>query len=158
MKKILLSILLAIVIISAGTATALAAGKPAHPGPYQGQFSGFVSGDHNSRAPIALDLTHEDDEITGKVTIGEGLFIDGGVCGSVSVPAAEQMVTGNTAPGHPDQLDTELTFNVSNLKITVELEGHISEDGEKIEAQAKIDLPWLCGRDPVIVGALERDS
>ena len=148
---------MAIFIISMGTATAFAAANPVAPGPYQGQFAGYVSGDQGSQAPIALDLKHNGEEITGKVSIGEGLFIDGGMCGSVAVPAAEQMVTGRTIPGHPDQLDTKLTFDVSNLKITVNLEGQISTDGEKIEAQASIDLPWLCGRDPVLVGEFERD-
>lgn len=158
MKKLLASILMAVLIVSVGTATASAAAHPAIPGPYQGQFDGYVSGDQGSQAPIKLDLMHKGDEITGKVTIGEGLFIDGGMCGSVEVPATEEIVAGNTIPNHPDRLDTELTFNVGNLEITVNLEGQISADGEEIEAQAKIDLPWLCGRDPVIKGELARDK
>jgi hypothetical protein len=33
----------------------------------------------------------------------------------------------------------------------------VSSDGEVITARAKIDLPWFCGRDPVITSRLYRD-
>jgi hypothetical protein len=158
MKKLSASVILAVIAILVGSLTAQAAGISTTYGPYQGIFSGGVSGDRGSEAPITLDLIQRGEDISGTVSIGEGLYIDGGVCGAVAVPAAEQAVTGKTVKGHPDQLDTKLSFNVSNIKIVVNLASRISADGKNIEAEARIDLPWLCGRDPVIRGELERED
>jgi hypothetical protein len=158
MRKILMGVFVAAIAVAIGSTAALAAGVKPAVGPYQGQFSGQVNGDRNSQAPLSLDLTQQGDQITGKVAIGDGLFIDGGLCGQVAVPATEQFVTGQTLTGHPDRLSTELAFNVSSLRIVVDLESRISPDREKIEAQASIDLPWLCGRDPVITGVLQRED
>ena len=158
MKKLSVSVFLAVIAMLVGSLTSKAAGIPSATGPYQGQFTGFVSGDRGSEAPITLDLIQRGEDISGTVSIGEGLFIDGGWCGAVAVPAVEQAVTGKTVKGHPGQLDVELSFNVSNLKIGVNLESQISADGKAIEAEAKIDLPWLCGRDPQILAELERES
>ena len=158
MKKLSASVILAVIGILVGSLTAQAAGIRTTYGPYQGIFSGSVRGDRDSQAPITLDLIQRGEDISGTVSIGEGLFIDGGMCGAVAVPATEQAVTGKTVKGHPDQLDTELSFNVSNIKIVVNLESRISADGKNIEAEARIDLPWLCGRDPVIRGELEREA
>ena len=148
---------MAVIAILVGSLTAQAAGIRTTYGPYQGIFSGSVRGDRDSQAPITLDLIQRGEDISGTVSIGEGLFIDGGMCGAVAVPPVEQAVTGRAVKGHPDQLDMELTFKVSNLKIVVNLESQISPDGRNIEAEARIDLPWLCGRDPVIRGELERE-
>jgi len=158
MKKLSASVIMAVIAILVGSLTAQAAGIATAYGPYKGQFSGIVSGDRGSEAPITLDLIQRGEDISGTVSIGEGLFIDGGLCGAVAVPAVEQAVTGKTVKGHPDQLDVELSFNVSNIKIGVNLESRISADGKNIEAEAKIDLPWLCGRDPLIRGELEREA
>lgn len=158
MKKLSASVMLSVIAILVGSLTAQAAGITTAYGPYQGMFSGSVRGDRGSRAPITLDLIQRGEDISGTVSIGEGLTIDGGMCGAVAVPAAEQVVSGKTLRGHPDQLDTELSFKVSNIKIVVNLESRISADGKNIEAEARIDLPWLCGRDPLIRGELERET
>jgi hypothetical protein len=158
MRKILMGVIVAAIAVAIGSTAVLAAGINPTGGPYQGQFSGVVSGDRGSQAPISLDLTQTGAQLAGKVTIGEGLLVDGGFCGQVAVPATEQNVTGQTLAGHPDRLSTELAFNVSNVRIAVKLESRLSPDREKIEAQARIDLPWLCGRDPVISGVLQRED
>ena len=40
------------------------------------------------------------------------------------------------------------------LNVKIKLDGDVSADGDEISAKAKVDLPWLCGRDPVLSGTL----
>ena len=105
MRKLSASVIMALIAILVGSLTAQAAGIASVAGPYQGQFAGTVRGDRNSQAPITLDLVQRGDDISGTVSIEQGLFINGGICGAVAVPATEQAVTGKTVKGHPDRLD-----------------------------------------------------
>ena len=123
---------------------------------YKSEYSGYVQGDKGSKASIQLELTQTGEQIVGEVDLGEGLYIDGGICGRAYVPAVTQEFSAETLPGHPNQLSTHLVFEISNIEVTVELDAEMVDDGSAINAEAKIDLPWLCGRDPVIRGNLYR--
>jgi len=159
LKKILISTfvaLIAIVTLTVGVYAAPSSSGPGEIGPYEGLFYGYVSGDKGSRAPIALRLTHRGDTVKGYVYLGDGLHVDAGICGSVNVPAGGQIASGSTLPKDASRLLTQSTFNVDRFKVSVELDSQISDDGKSISADATIDLPWICGRDPVVSGTLTR--
>jgi hypothetical protein len=164
LKKLGLSFVITMAVLFLGIARAAAA-EPVvisgsstltTPGPYEGVFDGYVSSDNGSRAPITLDLTQRGEDVEGVVTLGEGLYVNAGMCGGTSIPTSEQEFAVSTEPGKPDQLSTLLTFDVSGYQIGVNLESLISEDGNEITSQVNIDLPWICGRDVMLTGILYR--
>jgi len=166
LKKLSVSIIIIIAVLFLGVplASATELSNPSDsstmltPGPYEGVFSGSVSGDNRSQAPITLKLTHRSDDIEGVISIGEGLYVNAGRCGGANIPSTERYFSVKTQPGKPNQLSTHLTFNVSKLKIGINLEGLISEDGNTMTLNANIDLPWICGRDPELTGILYRNE
>ena len=127
-------------------------------GPYEGVFSGSVRGDNGSQAPIALKLTHRNDDVKGSLSIGEGLYVSGGRCGGAKIPSGEQYFSAKTHPEKPNQLLTQLNVNVSKYKVGLKFVSLISEDGNTITSKVSIDLPWICGRDPVLMGTLYRNE
>jgi hypothetical protein len=141
-----------------GTVSVLAASPVRTTGPFEGEFSGYISGDKGSRAPIALDLTHRSDEVKGYIELGEGLYIDGGVCGGGYLPSTTQYAGVESDSRNPRKITEHLVFKVSGIKIPADLNGEISADGEAISAEARIDLPWFCGRDPQLKATLFRDE
>jgi hypothetical protein len=126
-------------------------------GPYEGAFEGVAYGDRGSRAPLSLDLTHRGNEVEGMVQLGEGLYVNGGWCGAVDVPATTQYVEGQTVRGDPRRLVVNPTFDVGGFDLEVDFESRVSASGEVITARAKIDLPWFCGRDPAVRATLYKD-
>ena len=164
MRKITWSIGLVLLALFALTTSAFAMGSTAFfssssttvVGPFEGTFYGYVNGDNGSKAPIILELTHQGDEVQGRVGLGEGLYVDAGICGATYIPSVVQYANGKTQPGNPNQLLTHLSFNVSNFEISADLAGEISKDGKTITAEANIDLPWICGSDPELYGTLSR--
>ena len=157
MKKIWLGLLIAVMATSMVAFSASAApASSSTPGPYEGIFYGQVQGDKGSRAPMALQLTHRDGVVQGKVYLGEGLYVDGGVCGGVNVPTGVQYASGKTLPSDLNRLVAGSTFKVSNINITVNLSSVLSSDGKVLNANAKIDLPWFCGKDPQLNGTLNK--
>ena len=164
MKKLSLSITIVLMVGMLVTASVSASGLPKierslstfTPGPYEGSFSGTVSSDNGSQAPISMNLTHRGDVVEGSVSLGNGLSVNGGVCGTVDVPSVEQHITGTSQPDNPNQISTQMAFEVSGINIVVDLNSQISSDGSVIQAQTAIDLPWLCGRDPLLSGSLNR--
>jgi hypothetical protein len=128
------------------------------PGPFEGVFSGSVRGDNGSQAPIALKVTHRDEKVEGSLTIGEGLYVNGGRCGGAQIPFTEQYFSVKTHPEKPHQLSTQVKVKVSKYKVGVNFVSLISEDGSKITSRVSIDLPWICGRDPVLTGVLYRNE
>jgi hypothetical protein len=128
------------------------------PGPYEGVFSGSVRGDNGSQAPIALKLTHRNEHVEGSLSLGEGLYVNGGRCGGARIPSGEQYVAFKTQTGKPRQLSTQLKVRVSKYKVGLNLETVISEDGNTITSKVSVDLPWICGRDPVLRGTLYRNE
>jgi secreted trypsin-like serine protease len=121
-------------------------------GPYEGTFRGTVYGDRGSSAPLVMDLTHRGNQVEGKVSLGEGLYVNGGWCGNVNIPAVSTHVEGQTQRLNARRLVTSPSFDVGGFKLTVDFESNIARDGQTITAEAKVDLPWLCGRDPVLTG------
>ncbi len=160
MHRFRVSLLAVLIMLLATGATAYAAPVQAaigKAGPYEGLFQGLVYGDRGSSAPITLDLTHRGSRVEGRVSLGKGLHVSGGFCGTVDLPALSQQVEGQTTRWNPNRLVVSPTFDVGNFDITVDFESVVSADGEVITARAKIDLPWFCGRDPVLTSTLNRD-
>lgn len=125
-------------------------------GLFTGSFEGVLYGDDGSKAPVVLELVQNGRDVTGEISVGRGLIIDGGNCGAVEVPATSQTATGRTTAAAPRQLDAVAAFKVQGINVTINLDSELSRDGEDITAEARIDLPWLCGRDPVINGEFTR--
>ena len=126
-------------------------------GPYEGTFLGVVYGDRGSSAPLSLELIHRGSQVRGNVYLGEGLHVSAGFCGSVNLPAAGQRIEGETAFWNPKRLVADPTFDAGGFDLTIDFESNVSADGQIITAKAKVDLPWFCGRDPVLTSSLYRD-
>jgi hypothetical protein len=151
-------LVLSILAVSAiGASAAPEAATTGRVGPYEGTFEGTAYGSKGSRAPVTLDLTHRGNRVAGYVSLGEGLHVDGGWCGAVDVPAVAQYVEGQTTRWNPRRLVVNPTFDVGGFELSVDFESTISSDGDEITARAKVDLPWFCGRDPVLAAQATRD-
>ena len=127
-------------------------------GPYEGTFHGIVYGDNGSSAPLSLQLTHQDDDVQGSLALGAGLYVKGGICGGAYVPSGVQYASGKSDPGDPGRLVASAKVDVDRFDITVRLESDVSPNGDVIQAKAKLDLPWFCGRDPVLDATLYKSS
>jgi hypothetical protein len=152
----LLDIVVILATLSGGVVVATGGPPTDAAGPYEGTFYGIARGDRNSYALISLDLTHRGDWVEGILTLSEGLYVDGGICGAVNLPAAEQTVEGQTETKTPGHLEASPTLDVGSFDLTVDFESDVSEEGSIITAEAKVDLPWFCGRDPVLAATLYR--
>lgn len=156
MKKFILGII-AVIGIFAVTAVSGVSAAPelsGKVGPYEGTFNGTVYGSNGSEAPFTLVMTDRGGEVSGTAHVGEGLYINGGICGSGFVPATSQAAAGSTVPGKPNQLNATTNFNIEGVPVTVNLESTVA--GGVIDAEAQIDLPWFCGSDPVLTAELTR--
>lgn len=142
------------------TGNALADTKSAKepPGTFNGTFEGFIFGDHDSQAEMQLVLSQVSDEITGKLVLGEGLFIDGGRCWQGYLPAGEFTASGNPSEDDPNKVEASYTYKISGMSITGYLDGELSPDGQTIVAEVEIDIPWFCGPDPVLQVSAERQQ
>jgi len=116
MKKYLFGTILAAAILFSLTAgTAFAAGEPelspppglSKAGPYEGVFFGTVYGDNNSRALMAMQLTHREGVVEGKVYLGDGLYVNAGMCGNNEIPSMMQYASGMTNPNNPNELTVQ---------------------------------------------------
>lgn len=125
-------------------------------GPFAGEFAGTLVADNATSAPITLALTQSGQTVSGVMSIGEGLVIDGGSCGQQPVPSGEQRASGQVDPNDPNHLAAAANFSVSGVTIAVELDANLSTDGNSLETAAAIRLPFLCGRTPSISGLLTR--
>jgi hypothetical protein len=126
-------------------------------GPYEGSFRGVAYGDGGTSALLTLDLTHRGNLVKGDVFLSEGLYVNGGFCGTVFVPATAQLIEGQTVVGNPGRLVANPTFDVGGFDLAVDFESNVSASGNVITAEAAVDLPWFCGRDPVFTATLYRD-
>lgn len=149
---------LALFLVSV-TAFAAPASKAPVAGPFQGEFTGQVTADRGSKATITLDLTDQNNLVAGTVRLGKGLVVNaGGVCGTAVVPAGSILAEGEKLAKHPRDLSAEATMDVGGMEVTIEVEGELSADGKTMDVSAKINTPWMCGRDPVIMGTLTKVS
>jgi hypothetical protein len=92
--------------------------------------------------------------VEGSIFLGDGLNIDAGLCGAGTIPASSHVAAGKTSTINPNNLSATSTFDVSGVTVKVNLDSQVQ--GDTLKAKAKIDLPWLCGSDPVITGTLQR--
>ena len=125
-------------------------------GPYEGSFGGIVYGDEGSRAPLALELTHRGSQVEGAVSIGEGLYVDAGLCGSFDLPAIDASIEGQTMDRNPRRLKASPTFEAGAIELMVDFESEVSASGRVIVTRSNVDLPWFCGPDPALMGILLR--
>lgn len=125
---------------------------------FTGRFDGVLMGDNNSSAPARLELVQDGSTVSGTLSLGEGLFVDGGNCGAMPVPAGAVGATGQIDPGNADHLDAAAVFFVQGISITVDLDAELGNAGDSLGASAVIDLPLLCGRDPGISGSFGRSQ
>ena len=159
MKKYIVIGLVAVIGLFAVMAVPGASAAPAeasNSGPYEGSFNGTVYAPDGSSAPMSLIMTHRGTAVDGTVFIGEGLTIDAGFCGAATIPASSVYANGNTSASNPKHLAAKSTFDVSGIDVTVDLNSTVS--GDKLNATAKIDLPFICGGDQVLSGTLYRAS
>jgi hypothetical protein len=152
----LLDIVVILATLSGGVAVAAGSSSTNAAGPYEGMFYGIARGDRNSYALVSLDLTHRGEWVEGSLALNKGLYVDGGICGAVNLPATEQTVEGWTDSKKPGHLVASPTIDVGSFDLTVDFESDVTEDGDIITAEAKVDLPWFCGRDPVLTATLYR--
>ncbi len=159
MKKLLVGLVAALAIASAavpGVQAAMDGSRGENEAPFEGTFTGYVYGNRGSRAPLTLVLTQDGDEIEGTARLGKGLYVDAGWCGKGYIPAVEEAGQVEIARNDPRRFQMRPSFDVSGLKVTVDLEGTLSADGNTITAEAELDLPWICGRDPELTAELYR--
>ena len=157
MKKFLFGIFAVIIFVTTLSVSAVGAAaetKVVKAGPYEGVFHGMVYAPDGSQAPMSLDLTHRNNTVEGTIFLGDGLTVDAGLCGAGSIPASMVEASGTTSAVNPQKLSTTSSFEVSGITVNVVLNSLVK--GDTVTAEAKIDLPWLCGSDPVITGALHR--
>jgi hypothetical protein len=159
MKRLVAGILTAVAVLvtlGIGAEAAPASMPVAKVGPYEGTFKGLAYGDKGSSAPLALELTHRGNQVEGNVFLEEGLYISAGFCGAVNLPATSEYVAGQTLRWNPRRLVVSPTFDVGGFEVAVDFESTVSADGDVIAAKAKVDLPWFCGRDPLLTATLNR--
>lgn len=157
MKKFIVIGLVAVIGLFAVIAVPGASAAPAeasNQGPYEGTFNGTVYAPDGSSAPMSLIMTHRGRAVDGTVFIGKGLTIDAGVCGAAPIPASTVNASGNSSSSNPNLLAASSSFEVSGIDVKVDLNSKVS--GDKLNATAKIDLPWLCGGDQVLTSTLFR--
>ena len=157
MKKFIAIGLVAVIGLFAVMAVPGASAAPAeasNAGPYEGTFNGTVYAPDGSAAPMSLVMTHRGSAVDGTVFIGEGLTIDAGFCGAASIPASSMYANGNSSTSNPKHLSAKSTFDVSGIGVTVDLNSTVTDD--KLNATAKIDLPFICGGDQVLTSTLFR--
>ncbi len=123
---------------------------------FTGSYEGVLLGDDGSEAPVTLKLTQAGRAITAEIAVGRGLLVDGGRCGVAAVPAGDQKGAGRVSANAPRHLDASAEVEVEGIAVRLQLAGDLSRDGRTLTTAARIDLPWLCGRDPVISGELSR--
>jgi hypothetical protein len=123
-------------------------------GPLEGTFRGRAQGDRTSSAPITLTITQRGNNVNGTMALGTGLRLDAGGCGAVVLPALTQSATGRSHPARPRSFTFSSRRNIADSPVSVGVNGRLSADGRILTFQATIDLPDVCGRDPIITGTL----
>jgi hypothetical protein len=157
MKRLLFALAATLVLSSTLIASANAAPKVFQTkadAPFEGTFSGFVLGDRHSQAPIKIEMNQDGNDISGTIELGDGLYVDGGRCGAGYIPSTVQSTEGEV---NNRQIEAATAIKVAGIKVTIDLEGKLSSDGETLEAEAKVDIPWFCGQDPVISTILVKE-
>ena len=161
MKRIIIAVAFALVLFTTVSASVLAAPKKLatkNVDLFDGTFSGVIYGDKGSQAPLTLKMVQDGDEVYGTLLLGRGLYINGGRCGGGYIPASSQHAAGKIDKSDPNALEAITSIKISGFKVNIELEGLLSKDGENLEAEATVNLPWLCGRDPIVDAFLIKEQ
>ena len=161
MKRIVIAAAFALVLLTTLSASVFAAPKKLATkivDPFEGTFSGVIYGDKGSQAPLTLKMVQDGDEVYGTLFLGSGLYINGGRCGGGYIPASNQYAAGKIDKSNAHALDAITSIRISGFKVNIELEGLLSKDGENLQAEATVNLPWLCGRDPVVNAFLIKEQ
>lgn len=74
------------------------------------------------------------------------------------MPSSVQYASGTTEPSDPNRLLASAKVDVNRFNIKVTLASDVSPSGDVIQAKAKLDLPWFCGRDPVLDATLYKSN
>lgn len=141
---------------AAATLPPVGGGSVPTTGGFQGTFAGALSGDNGSSAPVTLELSQTGNTVTGNLSLGDGLIIDGGNCGAQAAPAGARTASGEVDPANPNHLSAAAGFEVQGLTVGINLSADLAADGNTLTTQIGLDLPFICGRDPVIAGTLTR--
>ncbi|MBP6787957.1 MAG: hypothetical protein KA170_10250 [Candidatus Promineofilum sp.] len=157
------------VVVPAAPTPTLAALPPSQPNPvggdtspgepaggFNGVYTGTLSGDNGSTAVGTLTLTQSGNDVSGQLDIGPGLVVDAGSCGAQSVPQLTQTAAGTVDPAAPNRLQTTGSIPVAGLTINVALTAELAADGQSLAARADLELPFICGRNPMISGTFAR--
>lgn len=131
-------------------------GAAGNAAPFNGSFAGTLSTANGSSAPVSLALTQTGNTVSGDISIGDGLTIDGGNCGAQAIPAGGRAVSGQTDPSNPNHIAVSTGYDVQGITIVARLTADLSADGQALNGRIDLDLPFFCGSDPVITGALAR--
>jgi hypothetical protein len=139
--------------------------QPANPVPapeqttggFNGRFVGALSGENGSSAPATLELTQTGDQVSGQLTVENGLTLDIGACGTQSVPPGTQTAAGRVDPANPNRIQTAGSFEAGGFTVGVTLTADLAADGQTVTANASLDLPFICGVDPSINGTFTRE-
>ena len=152
MKKLLGSFVFVMVILIFAVNVTYASGSEikVQGDPFDGTFTGTVTGDRDSEAEVTVVLDHNGNLVEGEMNLGEGLYVDGGLCWHGYLPEGVFSAIGNTLPSEPSRVQGKYSYEVNKVMINGYLDAELSPDGKNLEAEVKIDLPWFCGKDPVL--------
>jgi hypothetical protein len=139
-----------------GEAAATAVPVAPAAGGFNGLFAGALNSENGSSAPATLELSQSGETVTGRLTIDNGLTLDVGNCGTQAVPPGSQTAAGRVDATNPNHLQTQGTIEAGGFTIGVTLTADLAADGQSVAAQAALDLPLICGADPVIGGTFVR--
>ena len=154
-KKLWTTMLIGLIFLGLSVATTSAAApEKATAEPFTGTFAGIIQGSNNSEAEMILELEQDGNKVVGTAFIDEGLYVNAGNCGGAYIPATTETAVGTVSAKNPDILFAEASLNVSGINVTIDFVGELDED--TLDLEAKIDLPWLCGKDPLLHGTVEK--
>jgi hypothetical protein len=164
MHRVVRSAALALVLLVASAAGVAAGARTAATGasdlagPFEGTFEGTALGSGGTTAPLTLALTQRGTEVSGTVSLGEGLYVATAACGGAPVPAGTVQGSGQTPPDDLRHVRVQTSLRVQGVAVPVSLAGDLSPDGQTITAVAALDVPAFCGPDPEIPSTLQRTA
>ena len=116
-------------------------------GLFQGNFTGTATGDLDTSAPLALNMTQDGSMVNGVAIVGDGIKVDTGgfICpGLVAVPAVKLNFKGNVSAQNPRHMEARSGLTVSGLTITADVQTELSQDNSTIKLELKLNIPRPC--------------
>jgi hypothetical protein len=144
-------VVLGILLLAAANAQSLAPAKERASSPVSGSFQGIFVGtafsDRDSSARLTLNLTQKGNAVDGTAKLGVGLAVDTGglLCpGVVAIPSGMIDVKGTISPSNPSHLEARSNLSALDLVITALMIADLSKDGNIMNVQIKLNIPWPC--------------